>query len=281
MRSHKRQLPSLIILLILMIIISSCDQVAEIGQADIDGADIITPEEEDTATLANTETMQNTATSTETYPPTITPTNTTTLTPRMTLAPSITSSPTFDFPGVEVNVAAAHCRYGPSKSFMHAADLYEGDHGEVRGRFQYSDWLYVKFDKLNYYCWVSPYVVDITGELSNVMFQDLNLQLVGSFDLYEPASILRTSRKGDEVTIVWEQVPMTEDDDRGYLIIAWVCQDGSYLWWTQSFENQYTTSYTVVDDGTCGGLQSSGVLYTVEKHGFSEPVIIPWPAYQK
>jgi len=27
----------------------------------------------------------------------------------------------------------------------------------------------------------------------------------------------------------WDQVFMTEDDDRGYLIVAWVCQNGAYI----------------------------------------------------
>ncbi|MBN2046597.1 MAG: hypothetical protein JW750_02040, partial [Anaerolineaceae bacterium] len=76
--------------------------------------------------------------------------------------------------------------------------------------------------------------------------------------------------------ISWNPVKMTEDDDRGYLIEAWVCQDGRYLWWPVSFPNQYTTSYTVKDQAGCP-LPSSAVIYTVEKHGFSEPVTIPWP----
>jgi hypothetical protein len=137
----------------------------------------------------------------------------------------------------------------------------------------------VKFDKLNYHCWVSPYVVNVTGDISNVNYTDYNLQSVGSFDLYEPAQIKEVYRRGDEVTIEWTRVNMTEDDDRGYLIVAFVCQKGTYLWWTKSFEDQYTTSYTVEDDGTCN-YPSEGVLYTVEKHGFSKPVTIPWPQAQ-
>jgi len=271
---------SFFMLVLLLVGTSACSLFESIGQAQVTDTATVPPELMDTTSPTDTSTDTITTTSTETMTPTNTQTLTMTLSPTVTDTPSMTPSPTFDFPDVEVNVAAAHCRYGPSKSFLHAADLYQGDHGEVRGRFLYSDWLYVKFDKLDYYCWVSPYVVDLTGDISNINYQEPNLQLVGSFDLYTPTQNVRAYRKGDEVTITWDQVTMTEDDDRGYLIIAWVCQNSAYLWWTQSFENQFTTSYTVTDDGTCGGLQTSGMIYTVEKHGFSEPITIPWPPYQ-
>ena len=55
-----------------------------------------------------------------------------------------------------------------------------------------------------------------------------------------------------------------------------VCQDTIYKWWTDSYPDQDSTSYTVKDGGGCAQ-PSSGKLYTVEKHGFSEPAIIPWP----
>jgi len=247
--------------------LSACSQTTGVGERKLTPTDTSSPQWTSTTCPSDTPTI--------THTPTITTTATKTLTPTVTQTPTITQtrtntpSPTFDFLDVE----------GPSKSFLHAADLYEGDHGEVRGRFIYSDWLYVKFDKLNYHCWVSPYIVGVAGDISNMNYVDYDLQSVGSFDLYEPAQIKEVYRRGDEVTIEWTRVPMTEDDDRGYLIVAFVCQDGAYLWWTKSFEDQYTTSYTVEDDGTCS-LPSSGVLYTVEKHGFSEPVTIPWPQAQ-
>ena len=228
-----------------------------------------------TATSTPTATTTATHTPTITLSPTVTSTPTETLTPTVTHTPTITPSPTYDFPDVVVSVAAAHCRYGPSKAYLHAADLYEGDRGIVDGRWPYSNWLYVKWDKLNYHCWVSPSVVEVTGDISSLYYVDLRLDRVGT-NMYGPPQNVRASRKGDQVTISWSKVWMTEDDDRGYLIEAWVCQNGSYLWWTVSFPDQYTTSYTVTDDDSCS-LPSSGKLYTVEKHGFSDPVTIPWP----
>jgi hypothetical protein len=216
-----------------------------------------------------------TFTPTETLTPTDTHTPAPTLTPTITLTPSITPTPTYAFPSVTVN-KQAHCRYGPSVAYLHAADLYAGDVGTVRGRFVYSKWLYVKFDKLDYFCWVAPSVVDVVGDISLIALKELNLQSIGS-NMYGPPRGVTAVRVDNEVIISWEQVKMTKDDDRGYLLELFVCQNGNYIWWTDSYPDQFTTSYEVKDEAGCA-VPSSGLLYTVEKHGFSDPVVISWPA---
>jgi len=213
------------------------------------------------------------ATLTLTYTPTSKPTLTST--PTVELSPTITATPTFAFPTVTVN-KQAHCRYGPSVAYLHAADLYPGDVGTVRGRYIYSNWLYIKFDKLNYFCWVAPSVVDVIGDVSTVGYKELNLQSIGS-NMYGPPNNVTAVREGNNVTISWNKVEMTLDDDRGYLLELFVCQDTIYKWWTDSYPDQDSTTYTVRDEAGCAQ-PSSGKLYTVEKHGFSEPAIIPWPA---
>jgi len=222
-----------------------------------------------TATAKLTEMPESTFTLTETITPTVT------FTPTLELSPTVTFTPTFAFPTVTVN-KQAHCRYGPSAAYLHAADLYSGDVGSVRGRYSYSNWLYIKFDKLNYLCWVAPSVVDVVGDVSSVAYKDLNLQSIGS-NQYGPPTGVTAVRDGSQVTISWNQVHMTKDKDRGYLLELFVCQDTIYKWWTDSYPDQESTSYTVKDEAGCAQ-PSSGKLYTVEKHGFSEPAIIPWPA---
>jgi hypothetical protein len=219
-----------------------------------------------TATTVFTETPQATFTVTASQTPM----------PTVTFTPTVELSPTFAFPTVTVN-KQAHCRYGPSVAYLHAADLYPGDTGSVRGRYIYSNWLYIKFDKLNYFCWVAPSVVDVVGDVSALAYKnDLNLQSIGS-NMYGPPDNVTAVRDGDKVTISWNQVKMTKDDDRGYLLELFVCQDTIYKWWTDSYPDQESTSYTVIDEAGCAQ-PSSGKLYTVEKHGFSEPAMIPWPA---
>lgn len=239
------------------------------------------PSTEEQATPTASTATATAETLTETPVATITPTKTftpaATLTPTIALSPTAaqTATPTFAFPTVTVN-KQAHCRYGPSAAYLHAADLYPGDVGTVRERYIYGNWLYIKFDKLNYFCWVAPSVVDVVGDVSTLAYKELNLQSIGS-NMYGPPKNVTAVRDGNKVTISWEQVKMTTDDDRGYLLELFVCQDTIYKWWTDSYPDQFTTSYTVTDEAGCAQ-PSSGKLYTVEKHGFSEPVIIPWPA---
>ena len=238
------------------------------------------PSAEEKATKTATAITAEAAAWTDTPAPTVTFTPTETFTPTITLTPTITptltisATATFAFPTVTVN-KQAHCRYGPSVAYLHAADLYPGDVGSVRARYIYSKWLYIKFDKLNYFCWVAPSVVDVVGDISTVGYKELNLQSIGS-NQYGPPKNVVAVRDGNKVTITWSQVEMTKDKDRGYLLELFVCQDGAYLWWTDSYPDQFTTSYTVRDEKGCGQA-SSGKLYTVEKHGFSDPAIINWP----
>ena len=259
---------SLRILLLFVLLATACAPSPE-QQATLTATSI-------TATAAawtQTSSPTLTFTPTETFTPTLTATitDTPTITPTFT----VTATPTFAFPAVTVN-KQAHCRYGPSVAYLHAADLYSGDVGSVRGRFIYSKWLYVKFDKLNYFCWVAPSVVDVVGDVSTVGYKELNLQSIGS-NQYGPPHNVVAVRDGNKVTITWDQMVMTKDKDRGYLLELFVCQDGAYIWWTDSYPDQYSTSYTVKDEAGCAS-PSSGKLYTVEKHGFSEPAIIKWPA---
>ena len=239
------------------------------------------PSPEQQATLTATSMTATAASWTDTPVPTSTFTPTETLSPTVTFTRTITptftitATPTFAFPAATVN-KQAHCRYGPSVAYLHAADLYPGDVGSVRGRFIYSNWLYIKFDKLDYFCWVAPSVVDVVGDVSTVGYKELNLQSIGS-NQYGPPRNITAVRNGNEVVITWDRVEMTKDKDRGYLLELFVCQKGAYLWWTDSYEDQYTTSYEVRDEPGCSE-PSSGKLYTVEKHGFSDPVDIPWPA---
>jgi len=251
------------LVVLFLLLISACGPSAE-EQATLTATAV-------TATAAWTEASTSVPTSTATQTLTATPAFTATMTP----SPTIAATATFTFPAATVN-KQAHCRYGPSVAYLHAADLLPGDTGTVRERYIYGNWLYVKFDKLNYFCWVAPSVVDVVGDISTLKYKELNLQSIGS-NMYGPPKGVTATRSGSFVVISWEQMEMTKDKDRGYLLELFVCQNGNYLWWTDSYPDQFTTSYEVKDESGCSQ-PSSGKLYTVEKHGFSEPAIIPWPA---
>ncbi len=225
------------------------------------------------ATRPPTATPLPSATPTDTRTPAPSATPTETPVPSATLTPTITPTPTFDFPDATVKVQS-HCRYGPARAYLHAADLYPGDTGQVWGRSPRSTWLYVRFDKLKYACWVAPSVVEVQGDIGALVTQETRLPVSV---LYGPPQNVRAVRNGDEVTVLWDAVPMTEDDDRGYMLDVYVCQDGAYIWWPVSIPNQYTTQYTFTDQAGCPA-PSGGRLAAVEKHGYTDWVDIPWPA---
>jgi hypothetical protein len=230
-----------------------------------------------TATAAvwtKTSTPTATFTSTNTFTPTLTPTSTPTLTPTITATPTITPTPTFDFPKVTVNKALAACKFGPAKAYLWKFDLKLGDKGIVWGRSPYSDWLYVKMDRLNDGCWLSPYVVDVEGDVNTVIVEQVRLWITNA--LYGPPQDVRAVRDGDQVTVTWDQVAMTQDDDRGYFLDVWVCQAGNYVWMPTGILDQYRTYVTFTDGPGCS-TPSGGKIYTVEKHGYTSPVDIPWP----
>ena len=244
--------------------------------------DTPTPSVTPSPTITPSPTATFTATPTATFTPTVTPTPTETLTPTVTETPTITPTPTetptptptltptVDLPDVTVNVAAAHCRYGPGAAYLHAADLYDGDHGVVWNRNYAGTWLWVRFDKLHYACWVAASVVEISGDVQSVSVYRPSLP---KSTLYGPPQRVAAERSGDQVVVVWDEVWMTEDDFRGYLIEARVCQNGYLIDMAVHTDG---TSYTFLDEQTCNG-ESKGKLYAVEKHGYTDPVPIPWP----
>ena len=229
-----------------------------------------TPTSSFTPTITPSHTGTPTRTPTDTPTPTSTKSPTVTPTPSTTPSPTITLTPTIDFPDVTINVGNAHCRYGPGKAYLHAADLYEGDHGLVWNRNYASTWLWVRFDKLHYACWVAASLTEIDGDVSSIATYKPPLP---KSTLYGPPRKVVASRGDEQVVVAWEEVWMTEDDDRGYLIEARVCQNG-YLIDIAVHTNG--TSYTFLDQKNCDG-ESKGRLYAVEKHGYTDPVSIPWP----
>jgi hypothetical protein len=218
-----------------------------------------------TATATQTVTPTQTATSTTTVTPSVTPS------PTITLTPTITFTPTPDFPSAIVTEAQAFCRYGPGKAYLYSHGLAQGDHLYIEGKNYSGTWLWVKPDNLNRNCWAAASVMEVSGDIQKVHVVQTRLPMANN--LYGPPKDVQANRNGSEVIITWERVWMTKDDDRGYLIEANVCRNG-YL--VPIAVHTDGTSVTISDDGSCSGA-TGGKLYTVEKHGYVNPVDIPWP----
>lgn len=224
-----------------------------------------TPTPTDTPTVTPTPTETPTPTNTPTPTETPTPTPTPTVTPTPTPSPT----PTYDYPDGVVAMQA-NCRYGPGRAYLFSAGLYPGDHVVIHNRNASGTWLWVRPDNVPRHCWAAASVLDITGDISRLY--EYYHPLPHS-TLYGPPRYVRAERQGDQVIVTWDEVWMTEDDYRGYLIEATLCQGGRLTW---TAVDVYDTTQTLTDEQGCSA-PSGGWLYAVEKHGYTDPIPIPWP----
>ena len=228
-----------------------------------------TPLPTHTATSNPSGTATSTEPPTATRTPTVTLTSTRTRTPTITFTPTITLTPTYDYPDATV-LMQANCRYGPGKAYLYSHGLYTGDRVEAHGRNSSGSWLWIQPENLDRHCWAAASVLEVSGDVKGLAIVQFTLP---KSTLYDPPTDVRAVRDGDLVTVYWEPVWMTEDDYRGYLIEATVCQGGQLVWMAVAIDG---SSYEFTDEQTCTG-ESGGRLYTVEKHGYTDSVDIPWP----
>lgn len=88
-----------------------------------------------------------------------------------------------------------------------------------------------------------------------------------------PPGNVQAVREGRMVIVTWDPVILSDDKRRGYLLEVSVCQNELRV---PLIVHTDDTRYEFEDEQACDG-QSSGLLYTAEKHGYSDPVQIPWP----
>jgi hypothetical protein len=148
--------------------------------------------------------------------------------------------------------------------------LYPGNRVDIVGRNQEGTWVFV--DPWTYvdFCWVKTDLLEVTGNVADVP----QLQtLLPWTRYYWPPRAVQAKREGDEVWVDWAMVPMSKDDNRGYLIEAWLCQDGQVRFTPLHF---WQPPAILIDEQGCME-PSSGRIYTAEKHGYTKWVRIPWP----
>ena len=219
-------------------------------------------------------------------PVTLTPPPTLELSPTASPSPTVTRRPTATpvpkLPRISVLVHSA-CRYGPGSAYLFKYGLNATVWMRVIGRNEDGTWLFVKADNDpdTNGCWIGVDLVKfLSGEVGDVpVFWN---SLPGSV-LYQPPGAVSANRVGNEVTIFWQPVWMTEDDYRGYLIEAWVCQGGTQVfvpigYVTSVRQNNSMMTVAVTDEPGCS-LPSRARIYTVEKHGYTWYRMIPWPGF--
>jgi hypothetical protein len=241
-----------------------------------------TPTSPPTATPTETFTQPPTATPTAsdtpapTATPTVTPTDTPfytpTITPTPSRTPTITPTPTYDPPDAHV-LEQANCRYGPGAAYLYKYGLYPDNRVEIYGRNDDGSWAYVRPWYYPDRCWVTVSVLDVFQ--GDILDAPVYYSKLPYSELYLPPEVVSATRQGDEVTISWSPVWMTEDDYRGYLIETWLCQDGELVFTPLRSDE---TTITVHDEPGCME-PSGGRVYTAEKHGYTQWRKVPWPGF--
>ena len=222
-----------------------------------------------------TPTRTTTPLPTETTPPTMTSTATKTMTPTQTATMTLTPTITLTLPPPEgfVDVAQANCRYGPGAAYLYKFGLYQGISVEILGRTDRGDWVYVLPLWYEDGCWIKADLLEVSGDIFSVEVDYGSLPF--SF-IYPPPWITEVRRDGDEVFLGWSDVRMTVDKYRGYLLEAWLCEDGELVFTPLNIDGLVVV---LTDEAGCSE-PSWGRIYSAEKHGYSKWRIIPWPAHE-
>jgi hypothetical protein len=220
--------------------------------------------------------------------PTSTPTPTITETPTDTSTPTFT--PTYSAPRIRV-LMWSQCRFGPGVGYLYEYDLFEDNLMEVigwreilarqkDGVWEPSIWLYVRALGGENICWVNSNLVKVyQGDIFDAPPYTSRLPYS---ELYKPPQAVEAWREGNNVTVMWSSVWMTEDDYRGYLVEAWVCHGGQMYLAPVGYTGVNVTRPAVVipDEPGCSE-PSNARLYTVEKHGYPQWIRVPWPAIEE
>ncbi len=206
------------------------------------------------------------------------------LTPTITLSPTITPTP--EPPKVAILLDHSPCNFGPGGAYLYKYGLLATSWMWVIGRNDDGSWLFVEGGGKNP-CWVkTEYTQFVRGgdyTAYNIPVVDPDFILPFATNLYMPPTGVQAFRYGDQVKVFWNAVWMTEDDYRGYLIEAWLCQGGQLVFKPTLFYNADLTQNTgtlmlAFDDETNCQAASHARIYTSEKHGYTGYISIPWPA---
>ena len=166
----------------------------------------------------------------------------------------------------------ANCRYGPGAAYLYEWGLYPANRVTVLGRNQDGSWLYVDPWTYTDKCWVKADLLELSGDISAL--PQLRT-LLPYTEFYWPPKGVSATRTGDEVTVSWSLVPMSLDDNRGYLIEAFLCQDGQLRFTPVQY---WEPPAVLIDEVGCME-PSSARIYTAEKHGYTQWILIRWPPH--
>ena len=168
----------------------------------------------------------------------------------------------------------SNCRYGPGSAYLYEWGLFPKNRVTVLGRNQDGTWVYV--DPWTYvdYCWVKTEFLEIlSGDVESLV--QIRTLLPYTEFYWPPRNVAASRLENGDIMVNWDLVPMSLDDDRGYLIEAFLCQEGQLRFTPLHF---WSPPAILHDEPGC--LEpSSARIYTAEKHGYTTWVLIVIPPY--
>ncbi len=164
--------------------------------------------------------------------------------------------------------------------YQYKTSFPAGQQVEVVGRSDDSEWIAIEEVGGWNSCWVRATQAD----LQNARVEDLPVATTllprSEYEFGSPTPVVR--REGDEVMLSWEAVYMSADEIQGYLIDAYVCQNGQHIhlpvFVSKTFEENVGTITTKITDEAGCAEPSTAHIVSVGKRGFAEWEKIFWPA---
>ncbi len=220
-----------------------------------------------------------TAASTATTAPALTATARPTPSPSPSPSPSASPSPVptyLKLRGV-VTIEQAVCHYGPGAPYLYKYGVYQGSNLEVLRRVEGGNYIEVQAIGGSNACWVREDYLALKGSLTDLQPVPADQVALPLSPYYGPPTGVSASRAGSRVTVSWNALVLRAGDDSEqtpYIVEAWVCRAGQIV-----FEpaGTYHTSVEITDEPGCAA-PSRARLLAAEKHGYTLPVEIPWPA---
>ncbi len=213
--------------------------------------------------------------------------NTATLIPTLTLLPShtptpfpsptFTPHPTYGKLRGKVIIDQAVCHYGPGAPYLYKYGVYKGSNLEVLRRVEGGNYIEIQAIGGNNPCWVKVDYLELRGnyaDLEPVHFDRVKLPMS---PYYAPPTGASAVRSGNTVTFTWHPLVLRAGDDSEqtpYIIEAWVCQGNEMVFLPLG---TYQTTVEVIDEPGCSE-PSRARLLAAEKHGYTRPVEITFPA---
>jgi hypothetical protein len=177
--------------------------------------------------------------------------------------------------------AYSDCLYGPGSFYLYKTSLLAGSQMEAVGRNQDGSWINVEEVQGWNACWLPASQAKLSRGSVNDLPLVATLLPITRYDYSSPEVTAR--RLGNDVTVSWKAVWMSTDEARGYLIEAWVCQDGKFIDLpvfvsTTYAENVGTLSVKIRDEAGCAEIPHARIT-TSGTRGYTLWELIFWPPY--